>query len=222
MKIIIPGIPVPQARMKHSNVRGFVTTYDPKAKEKKLIRHMLQINQSSHSFDFPRITFLFHMPIPKSIRKRDVELYNSGKLKHDKKPDVDNLIKLYLDCLDGIVIQGDQKVSLGPCIKVYHLEPKTIVWIHETTHKLQPWELDVAFLGAEEHDIPSFCVQDYPYGSESLWTQVRGLFDRTSDPLHEILPLVPPVLPPDLQGLIDKACCMNGSPSGVSESLLGP
>lgn len=179
MKIVIPGIPVPQARMKHSNRRGFVTTYDPKAKEKTTIRNFLQTLCSVNAYAYPRISFLFQMPIPASIPKKQRQLYESGLLKHDKKPDTDNLIKLYLDCLDGIVIQGDQKVSLGPCIKVYHPEPKTIVWIHETSHKLSPWEMDVAFLGVSEPDIPYFCVQDYPYGSCDLWTQVRSLFDRT-------------------------------------------
>lgn len=196
MKIIIPGVPVPQARMKHSNRRGFVTTYDPKAKEKSQIRFLLRNsmgsdldNLASNPFDYPRISFLFHMPIPSSIRKRDQDLYQSGTLKHDKKPDVDNLIKLYLDCLDGLVIHGDQKVSLGPCLKVYHPEPKTIVWIHETTQKLTPWELDSAFLGAEEPDIPSFSVLDYPHGSESLWFQVRSLFLHSSYPLDTTQPL---------------------------------
>lgn len=183
MKLIIPGAPVPQARMKHSNRRGFVTTYDPKAKEKSHIRHFLTEDRTYGSVEYPRISFLFHMPIPASVPKKNRELYESGTLKHDKKPDVDNLIKLYLDCLDGIALQGDQKVSLGPCLKVYHPEPKTIIWIHETTQKLQPWELDVAFLHAEEPDIPCFCAQDYLYGSESLWFQVRSLFDRTTIPV---------------------------------------
>lgn len=190
MKIIIPGVPVPQARMKHSNRRGFVTTYDPKAKEKSDIRCMLRSHMAFDSIDFPRVSFLFHMPIPKGIRKKDEALYNSGLLKHDKKPDVDNLIKLYLDCLDGIAIQGDQKVSLGPCLKVYHPEPKTIVWIHETTQKLSPWELDVAFLDVEEPSIPCFSAQDYPYGSESLWFQVRTLFHRNLHPDDAFPPLV--------------------------------
>lgn len=189
MKIVIPGIPVPQARMKHSNFRGFVKTYDPKAKEKKLIRHMLQQSKTDTIFDFPRISFLFHMPIPKSIRKRDVELYNSGKLKHDKKPDIDNFIKLYLDCLDGIIIHGDQKVSLGPCIKIYHPEPKTVIWVNETTKKLTPWELDVAFQDAEESSIPCFSEQDYPFGSESLWNQVRGLYHHSLTLDDATLPL---------------------------------
>lgn len=206
MKIIIPGVPVPQARMKHSNRRGFVTTYDPKAKEKSTIRHILEASRCIDSFAYPRISFLFHMPIPTSIPKKLKELYESGTLKHDKKPDVDNLIKLYLDCLDGIVIQGDQKVSLGPCLKVYHTDPKTIVWIHETTQKLTPWELDVAFLGASESSIPCFYEQDYPYGSESLWFQVRTLFDRTISPDDAIPPSGTLASAHILQESEDKAC----------------
>jgi Holliday junction resolvase RusA-like endonuclease len=189
MKIIIPGIPVPQARMKHSNKRGFVTTYDPKAKEKTTIRHFLQTCRTVDSFAYPRISFLFHMPIPASIPKKNQEIYNSGRLKHDKKPDVDNLIKLYLDCLDGILIQGDQKVSLGPCVKVYHPEPKTVIWITDTRHMLTPWELDSAFLDVLEPSIPCFSSLDYPSGSESLWFQVRGLFHHKIDLVDEVEPL---------------------------------
>jgi Holliday junction resolvase RusA-like endonuclease len=211
MKIIIPGAPVPQARMKHSNRRGFVTTYDPKAKDKTNIRWHIRnsladdlVRLDSHPFVYPRISFLFHMPIPSSIRKRDVDLYQSGKLKHDKKPDVDNLIKLYLDCLDGLVIHGDQKVSLGSCLKVYHPEPKTIIWVNETSSSLQPWELDAAFLPAGEPSIPCFCAQDYPYGSESLWFQVRTLFHRSYNPLDEVETLTLLELPPSHQELIDR------------------
>ena len=128
--------------MRYRKIGNFVTTYDPNAKDKKRIRALLEPYRAIDAYCFPRISFLFHMPIPKSIRKRDIVLYNSGKLKHVNKSDIDNLIKLVLDCLDGIVIHGDQKVSLGPCIKVYHPEPKTIIWIRETESELQEWELD--------------------------------------------------------------------------------
>jgi Holliday junction resolvase RusA-like endonuclease len=192
MKIIIPGIPVPQARMKHCSRGTFVQTYDPRAKQKTLIRTIMLCFKTGEEIDFPRISFLFHMPIPASIPKKHRPFYESGTVKHDKKPDVDNLIKLYLDCLDGIVIQGDQKVSLGPCIKVYHPEPKTIIWIHETTQKLGPWEMDSAFLGVLEPDIPSFCALDYLHGSESLWFQVRSLFDRNYSP-PDTMPALDPL-----------------------------
>ncbi len=175
MKIIIPGIPVSQARMKYSKRGSFVTTYDPKAKEKTNIRKILENSRSNNVFNFPRISFLFHMPIPASISKKDRKIYQSGRLKHDKKPDVDNLIKLYLDCLDGIVIEGDQKVSLGPCLKVYHTEPKTIVWISETSNIVIPWELDSVFLDEKESEISSFCAEDFLHDSYSLYRRVLSL-----------------------------------------------
>lgn len=132
MKIIIEGAPVPQARMKASVRAKFVCMYDPVAKEKEVIRTELRKHASGEVFNYPRISFLFCMPIPKSLPKKTTEVYMSGLSKHDKKPDVDNLIKLYLDCLDGIIIQGDQKVSLGPCIKTYSAQPRTVIWISET------------------------------------------------------------------------------------------
>jgi Holliday junction resolvase RusA-like endonuclease len=141
VKITLPGIPVPQARIRLSKWG----TYDPNAKQKKHIRELLMCKAGLHMFSHPRISFLFHFPIPKAIKKSERALYESGLLKHEKKPDTDNLVKLYLDCIDGIYLVGDQKVSLGPCVKTYHTDPKTIIWITETTQLLQAWELDLAF-----------------------------------------------------------------------------
>lgn len=191
MKIIIPGDPVSQARMRHSTFRGFVTTYDPRAKEKKNIRFALRDYVEGYQFQHPRITFLFHFPIPKSTTKKQLPLYKSGTLKHEKKPDVDNLIKLYLDCLDGLIFSGDQIVTLGPALKLYHPQPKTIIWITETSQVLQPWELDVAFLDGEERDTPSFSSQAYPYDSETLWTLVHGLSAHNYSLLKTNPPLTP-------------------------------
>jgi Holliday junction resolvase RusA-like endonuclease len=169
---------------------GYAKVYDPKAKEKTNIRTLLEVCKSDDFPEFPRISFLFHFPIPSGVSKRERVIYETGRIKHDKKPDVDNLVKLYLDCLDGIVIEGDQRVSLGPCVKVYHPEPKTIIWIHETDQKLDPWELDVAFLQpSEQCTIPCFAQSDYLFGSCDLWTQVRGLFVRTNNPDDKDQPL---------------------------------
>lgn len=166
MKIIIPGNPIPQARMRHSNFRGFATTYDPNSKDKKVIRACIQSQCKAdlQRFDYPRISFLFYMPIPKSTPKKVLPLYESGLLKHTKKPDIDNLVKLYLDCLDGIVIHQDQKCSLGSCVKVYHTDPKSIIWIHETTHIVSAQDIDVASLDALECTTPISYELDFPCG----------------------------------------------------------
>ena len=172
MKIVIPGIPVPQARIKHTRRAGFIGTYDPKAKEKEEIREWLFLNSELETCDNPRASFLFHMPIPKGIPKKLRPIYESGRLKHRKKPDSDNLIKLYFDCLDKIIIDGDEKVSIGAVNKVYHPEPKTVIWLHETTQLLEPWELDFAFLNVEEPEISSFYELDYLPYSYNLLKQV--------------------------------------------------
>lgn len=146
MKIIIPGKPIPQTRMRHCGIR----TYDPRAKEKKQIREFLKTQQNVLSYKYPRISFLFHMPIPKTLPKRDVNTYNSGIVKHVKKVDIDNLVKLYLDCLTGIIIDKDETVALGSCVKVYHPEPKSIIWIHETQQIMTDMDFDIQSLDALE------------------------------------------------------------------------
>jgi Holliday junction resolvase RusA-like endonuclease len=137
MKIIIPGIPIAQIRMRYSGRNGIGRIYDPREKEKKKLKNVIKnIFADNKHFINPHISFIFHMPIPRSIPKKFLSLYNSGLFKHPKKPDVDNFIKLYLDCLDGICFEGDQKVSLGDSLKVYHPEPKTIILINETSDKV--------------------------------------------------------------------------------------
>lgn len=143
MKITVPGIPIPQARMRYANRGGFVRIYDPNAKQKMLIKTILSSYQPSSLPCFPRVSFLFYMPIPKDIPKKLKKLYESGTLKHTKKPDVDNLAKLYLDCMEGIFFKGDQSISLGGCLKIYGKDPKTLIFIKETQGIFQPREADI-------------------------------------------------------------------------------
>lgn len=161
MKIVIPGIPIPQPRLRHFTRGGFARVYDPSTKQKNDIKDYLATVSDGQMFNHPRMCFIFHMPIPESIPKRDLELYQSGLLKHEKKPDIDNLIKLYLDCLDNIFLEGDQKVSLGPCVKVYHMEPKTIIYITDETRSLTPWEIAGFYPFSLECDTHSSSERDF-------------------------------------------------------------
>ena len=85
--------------------------------------------------------FWFHMPIPKSMSKKDRVHAEAGLFKHIKKPDVDNLVKLYLDVLSGTAFNDDNCVSLGQSIKVYSMHPKTVIYIEETTQFITPNEV---------------------------------------------------------------------------------
>lgn len=147
MQIILPGKPLAQIRMKFSSKGGFGRIYDPRAKDKARISGEIKTwkDKALHQVRFlehPRVCFVFHTPIPASTPKKLLAIYRSGLLKDERKPDVDNYIKLYLDCLDKILFDGDQKVMLGPCVKLYHPEPKTIIFINELSATLTPGEVD--------------------------------------------------------------------------------
>lgn len=124
--------------------------YDPKAKEKDLIKHILKRINKNYSFTYPRVSFLFDFPIPESTPKKLKALMETGLIKHDKKPDCDNLVKLYLDCMTQIIIDDDKNVSLGSVNKLYNKEPKTTILIRSTNQKIDPWEVDEEFSLFEE------------------------------------------------------------------------
>jgi Holliday junction resolvase RusA-like endonuclease len=75
----------------------------------------------------PRVSFFFYMPIPKSMDRRTREKADTGKLIHVKKPDIDNLVKLYLDVISGIVIHDDNCVTIDQAVKIYSKNPKTVL-----------------------------------------------------------------------------------------------
>lgn len=139
MKIIIPGPPIPQGRPRLSKW-GIC---DPNWKEKKEIRAYLNEYYGDTPFlQHPRLSFVFQMPIPKSMSKADYLDAMTGLKKHEKKPDNDNIMKLYMDCLDGIIYSADQKVQIGFCVKLYHPFPKTIIIANETEPILTQHEVD--------------------------------------------------------------------------------
>ena len=203
MKLIIDGDPIAQIRMKYSGRNGIGRIYDPRKKAKEVLKKIIAIEHNTiPMFCHPRVSFIFHMPIPKSLPKRIQLLYSSGLFKHEKKPDTDNFIKLYLDCMDGICFDGDQKVMLGPCIKLYHPHPKTIIIINETEELLSPLEVDpmtwLALFGKESGKQSSFEMASLP----DFYTPTKLEPEQSSHdsyphqiiPTYEPIPLVPHIL----------------------------
>jgi len=135
MKIVIPGKPISQQRHRFRQLKnGKVWAYDPIAREKAIIKRCIsqQIINDYPDFELIKmadIGFLFYLPIPKSMRKKEREYANKEMLRHNTKPDVDNLVKGYLDCLPGIVIADDRDISLIMALKLYSQEPRVEIYI---------------------------------------------------------------------------------------------
>lgn len=152
MNIIIPGIPLPQARLRQFTRGKRNILYDPQGRDKVLIKRyisaLIKANFEEYKFpENPQISIVFYMPIPKFMPKYLRVYADKEMLKHTCKPDSDNLIKLYFDCLNEIAIEDDARVSIGAVIKIYSPNPRTFINIEATEKVLmQPLEETLPFL----------------------------------------------------------------------------
>lgn len=134
-KITIPGDPIAQKRHRHRKLKnGNISTYNPCAREKFIVRHEIEkvLNANYPDFKlltFPQVTILFYMSIPLSFCKRDRELCEKEQFKHIVKPDIDNLLKFYLDCMAGLLFKDDTEVSIGGAIKIYSSFPRVEIYL---------------------------------------------------------------------------------------------
>lgn len=76
-----------------------------------------------------RLTAVF--PVPKSWSKRKREDAGAGLIAPTVKPDADNLAKLVLDALNGIVFQDDKQVVDISLTKRYDAAPALLIRVEE-------------------------------------------------------------------------------------------
>ena len=143
MFITIPGKPIPNESHR-TFLRGRkVMRYDPLNEEKSRLRGYIrrQVEMVCPDWRFPEhpeVTFIFHMPIPKSMPKKRRLLAEQGILKHTNRPDGDNMVKLYLDCIKDIAFGDDATVQLKGVYKVYPPEPKINIFIEHGAECIDP------------------------------------------------------------------------------------
>lgn len=74
-----------------------------------------------------RVTLDFYLTCTKSCANRMGTLSTS-------KPDLDNLIKFYLDCGNGILWLDDRFIGQLTSSKWYDTEPRTVIKLEHVTH----------------------------------------------------------------------------------------
>lgn len=138
IEIIIPGNPLPCKRPKFSTRGGFMRTYDPQKNEKSNLQSFIT-HEASKILHFKplggpiALVVSFHMPIPKSSSTSDLNRVLWGLDAHIHKPDLDNLIKLILDCCNEILWVDDRQIVNLTIGKNYSLIPCTKIRIFPTT-----------------------------------------------------------------------------------------
>lgn len=175
MLIVIPGRPQAQKRHRHTRSRnGNMWAYDPQARDKVFTRQVIQSALEREMPDyqypeFPDLFLRFYMPIPRSMKKKPREFAEQEKLRHASKPDVDNMVKYYLDVMKGVLIKDDNAVKLLGALKLYSPHPRIEIEITEgLAFEDVPGTSGYAFPDSLICDEPQIDPRDIPTFSESV------------------------------------------------------
>jgi Holliday junction resolvase RusA-like endonuclease len=119
----VEGTPVGKGRPKFARRGNFVSTYTPtKTRDyEELIRDAAKTAMgSAEPIEAPVMACIYiTVPIPASCSKKRSAACLDGSERPCKKPDIDNIVKAYLDSMNGIVYKDDTQVISLHATKVY-------------------------------------------------------------------------------------------------------
>lgn len=110
----VEGTPIGKGRPKFARRGNFVSTYTPtKTRDyESLIAQAARIAMSTaEPLKTPVAAYIYiTVPIPQSYSKKRSAACLDGSERPCKKPDIDNIIKAFLDSMNGIVYDDDTQV----------------------------------------------------------------------------------------------------------------
>ena len=137
LNFVVDGEPVAQGRPRFTRIGGFVRAYDPK-KSKDYKKQIATAAVAAMAESKTTITgkplsaeiYIF-VGIPKSKSKKFKAAAADGDVLPTVRPDVDNLAKIVLDALNGIVYEDDKQVITLFINKKYSEYPRIEVKLNE-------------------------------------------------------------------------------------------
>lgn len=136
MIIVIEGEPVGKGRPRFSTARGRVRTYTPEktvAYENEIVAaYYKQEDRTFYSKGTNvGITIDAFFNIPKSTSMKKHAAMIGGEIRPTKKPDLDNIMKICCDALNGLVFDDDSQIVYGVVQKYYSDRPRVEIYIME-------------------------------------------------------------------------------------------
>lgn len=120
--ITVPNDPVAQKRPRFSRKQGRAYN-DQRSIQDCVTWHIATQWGEELLKDAVSLEMTFYMKIPQSVsKKRRDAMLGAPCL---KRPDLDNFVKLYLDCMQGIVLSDDSIVWNITAKKIWSDEPRT-------------------------------------------------------------------------------------------------
>ena len=144
IEFVVPGPPVYNQRHR-SAVRGNRSIqYDPVAnvKAKAHIKTVALAHLNGNTtVPFPdgplSVMILAYFPLPKSYHRKRTP---RPARPHDKRPDADNVAKIYLDALNGVVWHDDSQIASLQVLKIRCAQgdiPRTEIQVRDLVLNLQ-------------------------------------------------------------------------------------
>lgn len=132
LNLLLKEEPLAQPRHRHYKRDQQVFTFDPKSKDKKRLKGIIlfQALANGHRILQDRAIYMdlcVYSPIPRSWSKR-ARIEAEGKPKITK-PDMDNVIKLYMDVMNGIIYDDDKQITCLSASKFYSENPRVEISI---------------------------------------------------------------------------------------------
>lgn len=129
----IPGRPKPQKQTQFNRKFGFA--YDPSKKDSDWIKWQLQ-EQSKNYPELPLLNAVYVKAVfvftpTKSTSKKKANLMLENKIKHTKKPDVDNVAYLSTNAMKGIIYKDDSQIFHLEVIKMYGEKDETLIQVSD-------------------------------------------------------------------------------------------
>ena len=126
----IPGKPMGKQRPKFARMGNYVKTYTPKetVNYEQWVRFCFK-EACGKFMDYPYIEVDIdaYFPIPKSFSKKKRQEAIDDNIKPTTKPDLDNILKVITDALNGVAFSDDRIITQVSMYKQYAEEPRVEV-----------------------------------------------------------------------------------------------
>jgi Holliday junction resolvase RusA-like endonuclease len=134
VKFIVPGEPYGKGRPKFSTAGGFARAVTPEktATYENLIKLEYQAQCPGQRFEKEHALGMLitaYKPIPSSTSRKKSRLMLDRLIYPGKKPDWDNIGKIYCDALNKIAFFDDTQIVDGRVVKLYAEQPRVEVEI---------------------------------------------------------------------------------------------
>lgn len=129
MYFVILGKPQGKQRPRHTK-RGITYTPDVTRNYEKEVAMLYKQNKGELLEGHLKLVIEAYYPIPASAKKSDKVLMSNNIVRPTKKPDIDNVIKIIMDGLNGVAYNDDTQIVCVVANKYYSYEPRVEVSIY--------------------------------------------------------------------------------------------